>query len=576
MRSPRQIEEAATLTRWPSLRSALLCALAAAVAVAIDAYFSAQEGYLAKPPDYDGISYMITARVPYLLIHSLHLKTALYDLATSISPLWVSALTFQQLILGDGTWQAFSARFWAVALLLVLVYWIVSRRATRALGIAAVGVTALLPVVSAGVRASSWEFLTGQASYGDHWYLDDLRPDFLAIVLVMWSVAALAEHDEAPRRSAYLVSAAFAAAAVLAKSSTAPVALAAWGGTLAIMWFSNRRSPDAARMTLVAAISLVVLLAPWAVFASGLRTVVTYLQAITQFRGAYASPGGLVGGLTYFLVRIPAQLGPIEAWAVIVGAILSALALLRRQLGRAEAIYALVVVVFYVAFSLPPAKNPILGGWIALSIWIFFLAGVARTAIARWQEPLRRATPVALSAVAVYTLVVYAIGAFAIANWPATEQKANAQLLAVTAGVAHELGAHISTTDCFAYVPGPGWPSSLIYPLMDAKGSAPTSTAIDVDPAQTSVTDYVAAASRCKAVMAYREDISDVARVFFAPPIRQPYLRGVAEWVRSPESGYSLDRTWTFSNLPQSGPHVLGHYQGVSLTVDLYIRTSGN
>lgn len=553
----------------------LLCALAAAMAVAIDAYFSAQEGYLAKPPDYDGVSYMLTARVPYLLIHSLHLRTAFHELATSISPLWISALTAQQLILGDGTWQAFSTRFWAVALLLILVYWIVSRRATRALGIAAVGFTALLPVISAGLRASSWEFLTGQASYGDHWYLDDLRPDLLAIVLVTWSVAALAEHSEAPRRSAYLVSAAFAAAAVLAKSSTAPVALAAWGIALAITWFWNRRSPDATRMTLVAAILLVVLLTPWAVFAGGLRTVVTYLQQITAFRGAYTSPGGLGGGLTYFLVRLPTQLGPIEGWVVIAGAIASTVALLRRQLLRAEAIYAVIAVLVYLAFSLPPAKNSILGGWIALSIWIFFLAGAARVAVARWPEPLRRAAPAALSAIAIYTLAVYALGLFALANWPATEQRSNAQLLAVTAEVAHELGAHISSRDCFAYVPGPGWPSSLIYPLMDAKGNAPMSTAIDVDPTQTTVSDYVIAASRCEAVMAYREDISDVAQVFFAPPIRQPYLRAVANWVRNPDSVYTLDRSWTFSDLPRSGPHALGHYQGVSLTVDLYIRSVG-
>ncbi len=545
------------------------------MAVAIDAYFSAQEGYLARPPDYDGISYMISARAPYMLLQSLHLRTALHELATSISPLWVSALTTQQLIFGDGTWQAFSARFWAVALLLILVYWIVSRRATRALGIAAVSLTALLPLVSAGVRASSWEFLSGQASYGDHWYLDDLRPDLLALVLIMWSVAALAEHSQAPRRSAYLISAAFAAAAVLAKSSTAPVALAAWGAALALTWFWNRRSPDATRMTLAATIFLVILLTPWAVFAGGVRTVVTYLQLITAFSAAYTSPGGLIGGLTYFLVRIPTQLGPIEAWVVIAGAIVSTQALLRRQLGRSETIYALIVVLFYVAFTLPPAKNPVIGEWISLSIWIFFLAGIARVTVARWPGPLRRAAPVALSAVAIYTLAVYGLGTFALANWPATEQRSNAQLLAVTATVAHELGRHVSAGQCFAYVPGPGWPSSLIYPLMDASGNAPASTSIDVDPTQTTVKEYVAAASTCQAVLAYREDISNVAQVFFAPPVRQPYLRAVAEWVRSPVSGYTLDRTWHFSDLPHSGPHTLGHYQGVSLTVDLYIRSFG-
>src|SRR4029077_6447533 len=99
-------------------------------------------------------------------------------------------------------------------------------------------------------------------------------------------------------------------------------------------------------------------------------------------------------------------------------------------------------------------------------------------------------------------------------------------------------------------------------------------TAIDVDPTKTTVRDYVATASRCMAVMVYREDIADVARVFFAPPVRQPYLRAVANWVRSPGSGYALDRSWRFSNLAPRDPHTLGHYEGVSVTVDLYLRSS--
>ena len=98
--------------------------------------------------------------------------------------------------------------------------------------------------------------------------------------------------------------------------------------------------------------------------------------------------------------------------------------------------------------------------------------------------------------------------------------------------------------------------------------------AVDVDPTKTTVSEYVLAATTCKAVIAYREDIAQVAQVFFAPPVRQPYLRAVAEWVRSPISGYTLDRTWQFSGLAPSGPHTLGRYQGVSLTVDLYVRSS--
>jgi len=177
--------------------------------------------------------------------------------------------------------------------------------------------------------------------------------------------------------------------------------------------------------------------------------------------------------------------------------------------------------------------------------------------------------------VGLYTLFVYALGAFALMSWPLSEQRANAQLSAVTADVARELGRHMSAGQCFAYIPGPGWPNSISLLLMDANGNVPATTPTDVDPTTTTVGAYVAYASRCKAVMAYREDIAQVAPVFFAPPVRQPYLRAVANWVRAPSSGFVLDRTWRFNDLPPSGPHPLGHYQGVSLTVDLYIRISG-
>ena len=72
--------------------------------------------------------------------------------------------------------------------------------------------------------------------------------------------------------------------------------------------------------------------------------------------------------------------------------------------------------------------------------------------------------------------------------------------------------------------------------------------------------------------MAYREDITEVAKAFFAPPTRQPYLRAVADWVRLPRSGFIVDRSWQFTDLAPNEPHALGRYHGVSLTVELFVR----
>src|SRR5437762_11441595 len=130
-------------SRWPSPLAVAGCALAAAAVVALDAVFSAQEGYLSRAPDYDGVSYLGGARAATHALLSLHLRTALHIVSSSIAPLWVGLMSLQQLILGDGTWQAFTARFWAVAPLLTIVFWIVRSRAGRSLAVAAVGFTAL-------------------------------------------------------------------------------------------------------------------------------------------------------------------------------------------------------------------------------------------------------------------------------------------------------------------------------------------------------------------------------------------------------------------------------------------------
>jgi hypothetical protein len=569
--------EAAQPSRWPSLWSVLGCGAVAAAVVAVDAWFSAQEGYLSRAPDYDGVSYLGTARSVAHLLIGLHPRAALSELNSSLAPLWIAAMAFQQLILGDGTWQAFTARFWAVAPLLVVVYWIARTRSTRSVAMAAVGLTAVLPVVSAAVRASSLEFFSGQANYGELWSLEDLRPDFFSIVMVLCSIVPLVEHHRAPRRSTYVVSAAFAAAAVLAKPSTAPLSLLAWGLALVVVWFWNRKQPSALRLSALGLVVLAVLLGPWAIKGGISGTVSRYYEISVTFHSTYNLGLGLLDTLTYYAVRLPEQLGVVEVWAIIAGSILAAVALLRGRLTRAEWIYGGLFALYWATFTVISNKNTLVGFWVALPLWIFFVAGMSRLIAARWfvlRTPTSRAGTggsLVLGATAAYLLVVYALGAFALANWPANEQRSNAQLLSVTTQIAHEMGRYVSSDQCFAYAPGPGWPASIEYYMTDSSGKAPSSTPVDVNPSMK-VADYVTLASRCPAVIVYREDITQVAQQFIAYPVRQPYLRAVADWVRSPGSGYTLDRSWVFTDLASNGPHSLGNYQGLTLTVDLYVR----
>lgn len=559
---------------WPSLRIVLALGFAAAIAVAIDTYFNAQAGILARAPGYDGVGYMISARQEALLLRGVHPHQALIHFPNFV-PLWSLALTVQYFILGDGTWQAFTARFWAVGPLLVLVYWIVRRRTNSWLAIAATLITAVLPLVSAGVRSSSLEFFSGQADYGAHWYLDDLRPDFLAGVLALWSIAILAEDKLGTRRSVYLVSPAFAAAAVLAKPSTSPAVLAVWAVALGLHWFWHRSTPNVFRHTAMAGLLACLLILPWGVFSGGALLVVNYLHAISVSYGAtYAIASTFPDNFTYFVLQLPDQLGQVEIWLAIIGALALTVGIWRRQLGRAEASYAITAVLWYLIFSIPSTKNPHLGIWISLAIWLFLSAALARLITSDWTPKVARISPAVAGMAAAYVAVVYALGAIAIANWPVTERHSSQEQLAVTVAMADELKRYVSLGQCFTYAPGPGWPASLQYQMMDPLGNTPMSTAIDVDPSVTSIADYIKSASKCQAVIAYRENITKVAQLFYAPPVRQPYLQALADWVRSPDSGFRLDQSWRFSDLTSDGAHPLGQTNNGSLTVDLYVRST--
>jgi len=559
---------------WPGVLVILCAGLAGALAVAVDTWFSAQAGYLARGPDYEGVGYLLFARTAYVQIGHLHITSALHVL-NSITPLWTFLQTLQYFVVGDGTWQAFTIRLWPVVLLLILVYWIVRARATRAVAIAATVLTALLPMVSASVRSSSWELFSGRANYFEDWGLDDLRPDFFAAVLAMWSIASLAEHHRNSRRSSYIVSAAFAAAAVLAKPSTATFALTAWALTLFVLWLW-RRDRATLRNTALAFGVLLVLLSPWAIVGRGVLATVSRLYgAAVTYNAAYSAGLNLLEKLAYYFVRLPNQIGQVEVSVVIAGSLFLAIVALRGGLDRAEVIYAGLAAFFYATLTIPANQDPNIGEYVSLSLWLFFVAAASRYAAAKWPTRVGHASAAILSVVGVFALLAYSLGAIAIAKWPDNERSSNAQLRTVTIELAQELGAHLGTGGCFSYAPGPGWPASIQYLLMDSDGKVPASTPIDVDPHTITVDDYVLSAKRCKAVIAYREQFDEVAKVFFAPAVRRPYLEAVADWVRGPASGYSLDRTWRLTDRAPRGPHRLGQYQGIDLTVDLFLRRSG-
>jgi hypothetical protein len=433
--------------------------------------------------------------------------------------------------------------------------------------------TALIPIAAGGVRSSIWEYFSGQVNWDIDFGLDDLRPDFMATVLTLWSVALLAEQGRVPRRNWYLLSAVFAAAAILVKQSTSPLVLAAWAAVLIVTWFAQGHGMSATRAATWACGLLALLLAPWTILGHGATNVLRYLYTTeVTFKGTYGTSESFPQRLTYFPSLLPGQLGQVEAWIVVGGSALVVLALVRRRVSWTEAVYGIVAVAFYLAFSFPTSRNSHLGIWISLGLWVFFWAGVTSIVANRWQALPSRVSAGALAAVALYVAAIYSLASFAVVSWPRNELEADAQLSRVTESLAGELSQHLSADQCFTYAPGPGWPASIEFAVSARKGSSPMSTATEVDPTVTSVSDYVTSARRCDAFVVYEQGIGEVAQAFYAPSAYQPYFQAVADWARGPGSGLMLDRSWTFSDLPPIAPHTLGRYTGRSLTVDLWLR----
>jgi 4-amino-4-deoxy-L-arabinose transferase-like glycosyltransferase len=549
----------------------LLCSVLAAATVAVDGYISAHVGYLARPPAYDGVSYMLSAQSAAHQLESLHLRAGLQTMNDTIAPLWTALLTLHYIVLGDGAWHAFSARFWPVALILILVYWVVRGRAPRSVAVAVVVLTSLLPVAAAGLRASSWEYFGGQLNLDLGFGLDDLRPDFMAAALSLWSVATLFEPRSPTTPRWYFASAVFASLAVLIKQSTAPVVLALWGTALFVSWMRARWDRRALISSALAVVVFALMLAPWAVIGHGAAGVFTYLTALDAYKAAYGTSDDLFQRLAYFPSLLPVQLGPLEALIAVVG-VAGVLALMRRRIGIAEAIYGADALIVYVVFSLPTVRNSHLGVWVSLALWVFFVATTSRAAAGtRWmtRSPAPRAI---LAGVSLYACLIYGLGLVSVAGWPANERTALSQEVEVTSAVAQELGGHLGPQQCFTYAPGPGWPASIQLAVAASRGSSPTSTPTDIATATTTIVQYLVFARRCDAFLVYEQAMPTVATAFYAPAAYQPYFQALSDWVRTAGSGYSLDRQWTFSDLPPSQPHRLGNYAGVTLTVDLYLR----
>jgi len=547
---------------------------------ALDVHFSRQLGLLAHPPYYDGIAYLVDAKSLFYQLKQwwVHPRSLMYALVGNRVALWQALMLLNFLVLGEGEWQAYATRFWPTFLLLLLIMWVIRRRGDARMAVTAVVFTSLLPTISVGLRSSTWEYFTGRVTFGLEWYLADLRPDLLFAVLLLWAVVPLIEHACNLDRRTLLVSGVSAGLALLAKPSASPMLLLAWGlgisYVLVVRW--RKLQSTILLICLWTLLPFGIMVSPWAL-AGGAKWVVEYYhQNLIVGRNIYSNPHAtLLSEATYYWKLFQFHMGHAEGW-VGLGVGLLALAITWRRTGHIDKrllSYLALSAVLYGLVSATPNKNFFVGLPYYLLLWLFSWAALA-TIVKTWIHSNRNRTVIWILplVLCLYVGAIIGGGFYALQNWPVEERGVGPGNRAVTLQIAQDLKGILVASDCFTYLPAFGYPAALQYYMMDMEGATPESTPIDVFTPMTTAQFIENEVSRCKAILVYLEDVQEVSEFFFVPPVRWPYLRAIAEWVRMPDNGYAIYKTYYISVAPFSRSYQLGENDRRTFTIQLYIK----
>ena len=565
--------EAKEACRWPGAPEAGLAFALAVLATVVDIQISQSIGLLSAPPVYDGAYYMLEAKSTF---YRLSEPTSdplfvLRDLIGGRFPVYKWLMLLNYLVLGEGEWQSYAVRFWPMFLLLLLVLWVVRRRAGIRLAAAAAVFTVLLPPLSNGLRSASGQFFD-LASVGRTWYLSDLRPDLLFAVLLTCAVVVLLEHAHTVSRGSWLVSGACAALAILTKSSALPVLLLGWGLAVAYVLFVNRiRLWTALGNSAWGVAGLAFLLAPWIAMGGANQTLVYVYELLTIRRATYSSPNAtLLSEAYYYWSWFPSHMGAVAGWAFLAAGFLAAAVLMwkpvQAEKGRLLA-YLILSAALYALVSATPTKNYFLGLTFYIPLWIFSwasLSSLARDLLSRY----RSLGAVFLSAALLYLVAVGARGVYAWQHWPAEKKVDGPHNRITTLQIAADTRALLRNDEVFLSLPAFGFPNALQYYMVDETGGYPMAIGVDSAGAPAPEQYALETTRSSKVVLVYAEDAEEIADSGFAyiyPP-RIPYFRAITQLVSQPNSQYRLTRAYRFSH----------HQKGVQrfFTVYLYVRGS--
>ncbi len=549
----------------PTLLETGAIALIAALLTAIDLPFSSRMGLLSVPPAQDGLTYMIFGKSFFYRLHGFDWSWFKGDLAQSplaeiiaggynAIPLWYWLMLVSFLLFGEGEWQCYTIRFWPIFLLLLLVWWIVRRRGNAGIAAASVLLTALLPVVSVGLRYSSRDLLTGDYTRLG-WSLTDLRPDLLFAVLLLWTIAPLIEQATALSRSVFLLSGTFAALTLLAKGSTFPILLLALGLAMGYVFLVNRKRPVAtAKTALWGLLPFTVIIAPYAI-TGGFQRIWNYIlyTAVGANRSLYVNPNqSILSDIGYYWLNLPFHLGLEGVLLLILGLGLCLMgAIGSKSVDGRSLVYLLLGLMLLSLLSLTPGKNYFVGIVAYLPLWIFawtVLAPVGSNLLS--QQHWKRNTAYALIG---YGLMILLTGLFAFQAWPRQFQAAGITSRATMQQIGQDLRPFLpEPTDCFVQADYYLFSFSALYYLLDANITWRNHLvgSVDLPSVEAFVREKV---PQCKAVLVFEQDVSEIHRLLglrllrFYPEATEDFFRVTKRYVQEAESGFKLFQTYSFA-----------------------------
>ena len=570
---------------WLTVREIVLTTVIASAVTATEIYFSKQIGLLAYPLNYESVGYMLPAKSLFYemsewWIHRPSLRHIGYALFVGMIPpatLWQKLMMLSFLLLGEGEWQAYTARFWPTLLLLLLVLWVMRHRSGSRVAWVAVLFTALLPTISCTLRWSLITYLSGTVVIFDNMRLADLLPDLLSTALLLWTIVPLIERVHNLDRSTWLISGAAAGLSILAKSSMLPELLFAWGLTVVYVSLVNRSRLQQTVFTGFWCLPpLAILTTPWGL-AGGARYTLGYIyvNSLTANRvlwlATYGFPFFQLASWTWYWGYFPVHMGPLEGWTMLgIGLALSVASVLRKPSQKDNRIIAYLGIsaALYILATATPNKNFIIGLPFYLLLWIFSWR-VLIPLLTKWVTRRRIAAWLLISVLLVYTTLIVGGGLYVLQAWTDEGRQTWADNTQVIKQIAADMRAILKNSDTFMWAPLYGFPATLQYYMIDQQGNYPQTVWIDLrEPPDQFVRQHVNA---CKAVLVYQEDIAYVAQFAYVHPAQVAYWHAIAKFVRESDSSYSRVMTYHFSVTPVAY-YEYGSKDRFALSLDLYVK----